>query len=98
GPCNDCLQGGAALFEESHAEFPKTRWSLIDALRQGSPLEREKAIRSLAATYWPALYAFFRRSDVGRGQAAELTQAFFVQKVLEENLFEKAHEQRGSLR
>jgi DNA-directed RNA polymerase specialized sigma24 family protein len=86
------------MLEQSAAEFPLTRWSLVDALCQGSAEQREQALKSLAETYWPAIYGFLRRGGSTREQAVEITQAFFLEKILEEHLFEKADPSRGSMR
>lgn len=86
------------MIQQSQASFPATRWSLIDALAQDDASQREQAMHVLAASYWPAIYAYLRRSGKGREQAVELTQAFFVDVVLERRLFQQADSKRGPLR
>ena len=86
------------MLEHSDAAFPKTRWSLIDAIVAGNDLEREQASLILATTYWPAIYAFLRRGGKPREQALELTQAFFADVIVERELFTRARSDRGSLR
>ena len=84
--------------EHSDAGFPATRWSLIDALVNGPEDEREKAMNVLAQTYWPAIYAFLRHTGKSQQDAIELTQGFFVDVVLQRQLFERADVTSGSLR
>jgi len=48
--------------------------------------------------YWPAVYAFLRRSGQDRESAAEITQSFFVSKLVEGDLFHRFDSSRGRLR
>ena len=47
--------------------------------------------------YWPAIYAFLRRSGCEREHAKDLTQGFFAH-LLEVNLLQKANPERGRFR
>src|SRR5262245_33420534 len=84
--------------EHSDAGFPATRWSLIDALVNGADSERERAMKLLAQTYWPAIYAYLRHTGKSQHDALELSQGFFAEVVLQRKLFEKADSSCGSLR
>jgi len=86
------------MLEQSDAGFPRTRWSLIDAMVHGDDLQRQAALQELANTYWPAIYAFLRRQGKGREGAADLTQAFFTEVILQRKLFEFADPHRGSVK
>lgn len=78
-------------------EFPNTRWSLVvEAQRKGDP-GAECAFSDLCAQYWYPLYAFARRSGKSPADAEDLTQLFF-QKLMEQNLLDKAEREKGRLR
>lgn len=86
------------MLELSDAGFPDTRWSLIDAILGGDGQCRENAMQDLAKTYWPPVYALLRRRGLDREQAAELTQAFFSEVVVQRQLFDQADASRGALK
>lgn len=79
-------------------QFSDTNWTLIGDLRSDDERRRTKALAKLVETYMGPVYAFLRRLGCGREQATELTQAFFVEKVLEGDFFEKADRHRARLR
>jgi len=75
----------------------RTRWSLLQGLQDGGEAERAAAMKWFAEAYWPAIYAFVRRSGRSPEDACDLTQGFF-QHVLTESLVDKADRARGRLR
>lgn len=81
--------------ERTHAEFPATSWTLV----AGTPGETvESRLSRLIEVYWPAVYAYLRRSGHRREQAAELTQGFFCDVVIGRRLFDGADPARGRVR
>ncbi len=84
--------------DESHAEFPPTQWTLIEALQAADHPQHSEALEILVGNYWPPIYAFLRRTGKAREEAAEVTQAFFADVVLQRQLFDRADPQRGRLR
>ena len=77
--------------------FATTRWSLIlDAADAGSP-RQDVALATLCERYWPAVYAFIRRSGKSPDDARDLTQMFFL-RVLEKGFFGEADRSRGRFR
>jgi RNA polymerase sigma factor (sigma-70 family) len=80
---------------DTQVSFPTTNWTLV--LRAGGDQDRARRAK-LIETYWPAVYAYLRRSGHAREAAAELTQAFFVDVVLGRDLLERADASMGSLR
>ncbi len=83
---------------ETRTRFRTTSWTLIEALRDDSHPQRERALELLSQRYWPAIYASYRRMGRSRDDASELTQGFFADVVLEKKLFETADAERGRLR
>jgi DNA-directed RNA polymerase specialized sigma24 family protein len=82
----------------SRPEFPRTRWSLVLRLREGTAAAAgEKVLADLCEMYWYPLYAFARRSGHSAQDAEDLTQGFFA-RLLERDLFVKADPARGKLR
>jgi RNA polymerase sigma-70 factor (ECF subfamily) len=75
----------------------RTRWSLLQGLQDGGESERTAAMKWFAEAYWPAIYAFVRRSGRSPEDARDLTQEFF-RHVLTESLVDKADRSRGRLR
>ncbi|CAG1005539.1 hypothetical protein PHYC_03240 [Phycisphaerales bacterium] len=75
------------------SNFDTTNWSLVLAAPDDPAL-----LARLLRTYWGPIYAFMRRSGKSREDAADLTQEFIAQAVLERDLIEKADPQRGRFR
>ena len=94
----DDPEGRTMDLEQSGAGFVTTCWSLIDLARGGTPQQREQAQNELVRLYWAPVYSFIRRSGVKREEAAERTQAFFAKVIVGRGLFQRAREDRGSLR
>jgi hypothetical protein len=79
------------------AVFQSTLWSRVRAAGRLDALGSRQALEALCCVYWPAIYAFLRRSGCEREQAKDLTQGFFVH-LLETNLLQKADPERGRFR
>jgi DNA-directed RNA polymerase specialized sigma24 family protein len=78
--------------------FQTTRWSLLLRIQgeAGTP-RAEAALAQLCAAYWFPLYAFLRRQTSNPYDAEDLTQGFF-QHLLQSNLLQSAHPNKGRLR
>ncbi|MGI9241979.1 MAG: RNA polymerase sigma factor [Verrucomicrobiales bacterium] len=61
---------------ERQSHFPETRWTLIDAIRDGRPSAFE-ALSEVCEIYWYPVYAFFRDQGKPHHDAQDLTQGFF---------------------
>jgi RNA polymerase sigma factor (sigma-70 family) len=62
--------------------FPVTRWTVIEGVKSDDPGERERALETLAATYWKPVYKHLRvRWRRSNEDAKDLTQDFFTQLV-----------------
>lgn len=68
------------------AEFPATKWSIIQsAARTASPASRA-ALEDLCRAYWPPLYAFLRRSSHDPDEARDLVQGYLARLIEREDL------------
>lgn len=82
---------------ESTAGLPNTDWSMIHAL--GADDERRTdAMDRLVRRYWPAIYAYVRRTGRDTHEAADVTQGFITTVLLERKLAESADRSRGRFR
>jgi DNA-directed RNA polymerase specialized sigma24 family protein len=78
--------------------FPTTQWSLLASLVLDSQESRTQAAAKLADLYWPPVFAYFSAQGHAPDYAADLTQAFFADVVLQRRLFERANQDSGRLR
>ena len=62
-----------------------------------SSAESRRALASLCEAYWYPLYAYVRRRVSSRGDAEDMTQAFFAE-LLEKNYVSSADPHRGRFR
>jgi len=74
-------------------QFPPTEWTKIL-----SPLRRENVYSELYEKYWKPLYFYLRGRGFGNEEAKDLVQGFFTDKVLGQELIQKADRTRGRLR
>lgn len=79
--------GGAAR------QFPPTEWTAIL-----SGPRHEQVLEELCRRYWKPIYHYLRALGYGNEQAKDLVQGFFTDKVLGQELVEKADRQRGRFR
>jgi len=78
--------------------FPVTRPSVVTGATGEDPVVRERAVRTLAESYWRPIYAYLRWKWRATPEDAEdLTQGFFV-VLLERDLVAKFDAGRGRFR
>jgi RNA polymerase sigma-70 factor (ECF subfamily) len=77
----------------SAREFPPTEWTKILAGRQC-----EAVLTELCRKYWKPIYGYLRAMGFGNEQAKDLTQGFFTDKVLGQDLVQKADREKGRFR
>jgi len=75
-----------------------TNWALIYDAAHGEPAPANQALEQLVRRYWPAVYAYVRRSGRDVHEAADLTQGFVCDVILGRALFNHADPQRGRFR
>ena len=82
-----------------HADFPLTRWTLVDRAADGSLSVSSEALNELLRRYWPALKThLISARRIPPHQAEDLVQGFVVSKVLEKDLIASADRERGRFR
>jgi RNA polymerase sigma factor (sigma-70 family) len=78
--------------------FPRTRQSVIEAVRSIDAEERERAMEALCAAYWKPIYKYVRwRWNRPANDAQDLTQGFFAE-LLERDLLDKFDSNKSRLR
>jgi RNA polymerase sigma factor (sigma-70 family) len=88
---DDTKIGGAA-------NFPLTRWSLIEATQSAQPEERRRALDTLIAVYWKPVYKYIRlRWGKDNEEGKDLTQEFFA-RLLEKDFLGGYDAKRAKLR
>src|SRR5438445_2210584 len=79
------------------AQFTTTHWSVVLSAGHGSSPDAHQALEWLCRTYWYPLYAYVRRRGVGKDDAEDLTQQFFL-RLLQGNRLALADPARGRFR
>lgn len=83
---------------ENGANFPPTRWSVVDAVKSGDPAQQALALDTLCAAYWKPVYKYVRlRWNRPAADAEDLTQGFFAE-VLERELLSRYDPAKSKLR
>lgn len=77
--------------------FPATRWTLLQALREGTEEDVLEALQQLCHAYWMPLYFVARRNGMKEADAKDAVQGFF-EVLLENESLHKAEQSRGMLR
>ena len=78
------------------AEFPATRWTLIQSSREGDGARRA-ALDVLLSTYWKPLYFYVRRKGLNIEAAKDAVQGFFAQ-LLEHDFLARPDPNKGKFR
>ena len=78
------------------AEFPATRWTLIQSSRESDSARRE-ALDVLLTTYWKPLYFYARRKGMNIEAAKDAVQGFFAQ-LLEQDFLARPDPNKGKFR
>ncbi len=73
--------------------FPPTEWTwLLHHPR------REAVLAELCRKYWKPVYCYLRSMGLGNEEAKDLAQGFFTDKVLGQDLVQKADREKGRFR
>lgn len=79
------------------AAFATTHWSLVLHAGQGDDLAAREALESLCRAYWPAIYAYIRRTGQTPDTARDLTQSYFA-RLFDKGLIGIADRRKGRFR
>ena len=83
---------------EGQQAWPETQWSIV-ICASGDSEEKRNAIERLLATYWPVLQAHLAvRKRLDYSDAEDFLQEFFIKKIVEQNIVERADYTRGKFR
>lgn len=74
-------------------QFPLTAWTQMLENRQ-----QEEILGELCRRYWKPIYSYLRALGFANEQAKDLTQGFFTDKVLGQDLIGKADRTKGRFR
>ena len=77
--------------------FPATRWTLLQALREGTETDAKEALELLCRAYWTPLYIVARSNGLKEPDAEDAVQGFF-ESLLEHETLNKVDQSRGMLR
>ena len=73
--------------------FPATEWTWLLHCPQ-----REVVLAELCRKYWKPVYCYLRSMGLDNEQAKDLTQGFFTEKVLGQDLIQRADREKGRFR
>lgn len=79
------------------SQFPATRWTLLQALREGTEEDVHQALQQLCHAYWTPLYVVARGDGLNEADAKDMVQGFF-EVLLENESLHTAEQSRGMLR
>ncbi|MBX3734710.1 MAG: sigma-70 family RNA polymerase sigma factor [Verrucomicrobiae bacterium] len=77
--------------------FATTHWSLVLHAGQGDDIAAREALETLCRAYWPAIYAYIRRTGQFHEAAQDLTQEFFA-RLLAKGVMGVADPKKGRFR
>ncbi|MHC4440043.1 MAG: hypothetical protein ACYS3S_22030 [Planctomycetota bacterium] len=78
--------------------FLTTHWSLIENIGTTDNDKNRALIELLLKKYWKPVYCYLRRRGYSNEEAKDLTQGFFHEVVLNQNLIWKADRAKGRFR
>jgi RNA polymerase sigma-70 factor (ECF subfamily) len=78
--------------------FLTTHWSLIENIGATDNDKNRALIELLLKKYWKPVYCYPRQRGYSNEEAKDLTQGFFHEVVLNQNLIQKADQARGRFR
>lgn len=86
-------------FTPPSRQFPSTHWSVVVRVGDADPDVRRQALEALILAYrGPMLAHLVRVRRVDRDRAEDLLQGFIADKLIAQELFEKARSGKGRLR
>jgi len=80
------------------SSFGQTNWSDIIAARTDDAGRRRQVLGRVVGHYWKPVYCYLRRKGYDNDKSKELTQGFFCDIVLENELVLQAQREKGHFR
>jgi RNA polymerase sigma-70 factor (ECF subfamily) len=80
------------------SDFPTTRWSEIGEAKTLDEDHRREVIDDLARKYWKPVYCYLRRKGYDNEPAKDLTQGFFHELVIGNELIQRSSKAKGRFR
>ena len=84
--------------DERASAQSQTDWGLIDIAAHGEKEAAQNAWDEIGRRYWPAIYAYIRSTGRDIHDAADLTQAFVCEVMINRGLVQAASPERGRFR
>jgi hypothetical protein len=78
--------------------FRTTCWIDVRKLKASNEVQRKIIISNLLVKYWKPVYCYLRRKGYGNEKAKDLTQGFFYDVILGQDLIQKADQSKGRFR
>jgi DNA-directed RNA polymerase specialized sigma24 family protein len=78
--------------------FAVTQWTQMHAFAGLSPDQQKVVLEELMSRYWKPVYCYLRRKGYDNEQAKDLTQGFFHEIVMGQQLIKQADESKGRFR
>lgn len=82
----------------AEGRFASTHWSVVLAAARTESPEAQAALEKLCVVYWYPLYAYLRRKGHPPAEAEDLTQEFFVSRVVTKRIFQGVEPGAGRFR
>ncbi|MFO0873067.1 MAG: hypothetical protein U0575_03735 [Phycisphaerales bacterium] len=76
----------------------QTDWSMIGRVSSPDEAAAAEALERVVRRYWPAVYAFIRRTGRDVHESSDLSQAFVAEVMLRRQLIEGADRRKGRFR
>jgi len=80
--------------QETGADFPRTRWTLLVRAADRNSVECRAALDELIRAYWKPVYAYMRHRGISRETSADLTQEYFA-AFLEQEIYGRFDREKG---
>ena len=78
--------------------FQTTCWTQMMDARTSNEARQRLIVEGLLRQYWKPVYCYLRRKGYHNDKAKDLTQGFFMDIVLQRDLFQQANPQKGKFR
>lgn len=78
--------------------FRTTCWVDVRKLKASNEVQKKIIVNNLVVKYWKPVYCYLRHKGYANEKAKDLTQGFFYDVILGQDLIEKADQSKGRFR